>query len=343
MDDVFVIGAGCSVPYGFPTGAQLMQELKDWNYKSNEKDHKDPTHYLLSLYPEKTDLVSFYGTWQARGIEALNSSVVIDFANTIKNSVMISTDEFLKNRLEDENKDLIDFGKRLIAYRILYYEHKSETLRRNQTIQNLATELNGINTIDWIQHFLSRVDQSRDWKQKLLDSVFFIFNYDRVFEKMLFNYMTCDKQKSSEETLAFIDELKIIHVNGYIGKLKDVPYGQEKDISYKEISKKMETVWEKLKNHNRANEIDEYKIYVEKAEKIYFLGFSYLYENLKSIGIDREGAILKNKEIYGSAFGLSSQNTKRINEYLNIDLGDRQCRMLKDAKAVDIILDHYII
>ena len=29
MSDVFVIGAGCSVPYGFPTGAMLMQKLKD--------------------------------------------------------------------------------------------------------------------------------------------------------------------------------------------------------------------------------------------------------------------------------------------------------------------------
>ena len=26
MSDVFIIGAGCSVPYGFPTGAELMQK-----------------------------------------------------------------------------------------------------------------------------------------------------------------------------------------------------------------------------------------------------------------------------------------------------------------------------
>ena len=26
MSDVFVIGAGCSVPYGFPTGAMLKQK-----------------------------------------------------------------------------------------------------------------------------------------------------------------------------------------------------------------------------------------------------------------------------------------------------------------------------
>ena len=30
MSDVLIIGAGCSVPYGFPTGAMLMQKLKDY-------------------------------------------------------------------------------------------------------------------------------------------------------------------------------------------------------------------------------------------------------------------------------------------------------------------------
>ena len=33
MSDVFIIGAGCSVPYGFPTGATLMQNLKDFDYR----------------------------------------------------------------------------------------------------------------------------------------------------------------------------------------------------------------------------------------------------------------------------------------------------------------------
>ena len=26
MSDIFIIGAGCSVPYGFPTGTMLMQK-----------------------------------------------------------------------------------------------------------------------------------------------------------------------------------------------------------------------------------------------------------------------------------------------------------------------------
>ncbi len=32
MSDVFIIGAGCSVPYGFPTGTMQMQNLKNFDY-----------------------------------------------------------------------------------------------------------------------------------------------------------------------------------------------------------------------------------------------------------------------------------------------------------------------
>ena len=34
MSDVFIIGAGCSVPYGFPTGATLMQKLKEFDIRN---------------------------------------------------------------------------------------------------------------------------------------------------------------------------------------------------------------------------------------------------------------------------------------------------------------------
>ena len=52
--DVFIIGAGCSVPYGFPTGAMLMQKLKDFYYGDNNLDSQSfrPPSYLFDLYYE---------------------------------------------------------------------------------------------------------------------------------------------------------------------------------------------------------------------------------------------------------------------------------------------------
>ena len=54
MSDVFIIGAGCSVPYGFPTGAMLMQKLKDFNYgRKFPRDTYDASDiFLVDLYQE---------------------------------------------------------------------------------------------------------------------------------------------------------------------------------------------------------------------------------------------------------------------------------------------------
>ena len=49
MSDVFIIGAGCSVPYGFPTGAMLMQNLKNFDYgrKFPRKNYSDGDIFLV--------------------------------------------------------------------------------------------------------------------------------------------------------------------------------------------------------------------------------------------------------------------------------------------------------
>ena len=54
MSDIFIIGAGCSVPYGFPTGTMLMQNLKIFDY--GRKFPRDPDDsidiFLVDLYQE---------------------------------------------------------------------------------------------------------------------------------------------------------------------------------------------------------------------------------------------------------------------------------------------------
>ena len=49
MSDVFIIGAGCSVPYGFPTGTMLMQNLKNFDYgrKFPRKNYSDGDIFLV--------------------------------------------------------------------------------------------------------------------------------------------------------------------------------------------------------------------------------------------------------------------------------------------------------
>ena len=54
MSDVFIIGAGCSVPYGFPTGTMLMQNLKNFDYgrKFPRKNYSDGDIFLVDYIRE---------------------------------------------------------------------------------------------------------------------------------------------------------------------------------------------------------------------------------------------------------------------------------------------------
>ena len=386
MSDVFIIGAGCSVPYGFPTGAMLMQKLKNFDYgtKFPRKNYSDGDIFLVDLYQEhfgysSTDNKIKYQSDYAKVLPCpeheklynqLMNAIVLPFSRSVRNSMMVSTDEFLKNRLGQKQNEQTDFGKRLIAYEILEAEQASQ-----------------LGNIDWIQHLLSRIDQQSNWEEILKQTVFLTFNYDRVLEYCIFLYLTSDKQYADADAHAFIKDMKIFHVNGFIGSLEEIPFGAVENGKYQEIAKRMETVWEKRQNRDES-EKEKYQRFLKNAERVYFMGFSYIPDNLESIGIPRGAEIIQNAKVYATAMGLSPQNRLRISSYLDLkdfekrnepepmpeievqrrpfmtDIMYRQeyedkeriakkqirsrriryeNRILKDASAVDLILDYYTL
>lgn len=398
MSDVFIIGAGCSVPYGFPMGRDLMQSLKNFNYGESKVDSQyySPSSYLFEVYHE------FFGKYQdytklrnvedqrvfiAEDIEVRTASKIRDtiapFAKSIRHSMMVSTDEFLKNRLNQDKSDEADFGKRLIAREILLAEKESEEQFFFEDGKRKQKE-KWLGNIDWIQHLLSRIDQQENWEEILKQTVFLTFNYDRVLEYCIFLYLTSDKQYEDAAAHSFIKEMQIFHVNGYIGSLEEIPFGCVENGKYPEIAKGMETVWEKRQNRDES-EKEKYRELLKNAKRVYFLGFSYIPDNLESIGINRGAEVIHDAKVYATAMGLSPQNRLRISSYLNIkdfekrfdieppevkierhpfdsgfivnqkrEKAEKQAkdwvtcqkkyyadRILKDASAMDLILDYY--
>ena len=135
-------------------------------------------------------------------------------------------------------------------------------------------------------------------------------------------------------------------------------------------------------------EKEKYQGFLKNAQRVYFMGFSYIPDNLEYIGIDRGAIIIRNAKVYATAMGLSSQNRLRISSYLDLkDFEKRnepepmpeievqrtsfmtnvqyqleyekqekslkkqakisrkryENRILKDASAVDLILDYYTL
>ena len=336
----------------------LMQNLKNFDY--GRKFPRDPNDssdiFLVDLYQEhfgysSTDNKRQYGkdyawvlpyTEHENFYNQLMDGIVLPFSQSIRNSMMVSTDEFLKNRLSQEKSNEADFGKRLIAYEILKAEQTSRLWN-----------------IDWIQHLLSRIDQQPNWEEILKQTVFLTFNYDRVLEYCIFLYLTSDKQYTDVDAHSFIKEMQIYHVNGFIGSLEKIRFGEVENGKYQEIAKGMETVWEKRLKRNES-EKEMYQKFLKNAQRVYFLGFSYIPDNLESIAIPRYAEIIQNAKVYATAMGLSSQNRLRISTYLDLkDFEKRnepepmpemeiqraryENRILKDASAVDLILDYYTL
>lgn len=332
MKDVFIIGAGCSVPYGFPTGRDLMQNLKNFNYgrKFPRGDDSTSDLFLVDLYQEKfgyssTDNKISYGkdyAWvlpypeHEEFYNQLMDEIALPFAQSIRHSMMVSTDEFLKNRLNQDKSDEADFGKRLIAREILLAEKESEEQFFFEDGKRKQKE-KWLGNIDWIQHLLSRIDLQPNWEEILKQTVFLTFNYDRVLEYCIFLYLTADKQYESAAAHAFIEEMQIFHVNGYIGPIKMIPFGVVENGQYQEIAKGMETVWEKRQNRDESEKL-KYQEILKNANRVYFLGFSYIPDNLDSIGIDSGAEIIHDAKVYATAMGMSPQNRSRISEYLNL-------------------------
>lgn len=357
---------------------------KDFDYgtKFPRKNYSDGDIFLVDLYQEhfgysSTDNKIKYQSDYAKVLpypeheklyNQLMDEIVLPFSRSIRRSMMVSTDEFLKNRLGQKQNEQADFGKRLIAYEILKAEQAS-----------------WLGKIDWIQHLLSRIDQQSNWDEILKQTVFLTFNYDRVLEYCIFLYLTSDKQYADADAYSFIKGMQIHHVNGFIGPLEKIHFGAVENGKYQEIAKRMATVWEKRQNRDES-EKEKYQGFLKNAQRVYFMGFSYIPDNLESIGINRRAEIIRDAKVYATAMGLSSQNRLRVSSYLDLkdfekrnepeqmpeievqnssfmtDVMYRQKyeekervakvqaqisrkhyenRILKDASAVDLILDYY--
>ena len=374
-----------------------MQKLKDFNYGDKNLDSQSfsPPSYLFDLYQEDFGKYQDYTKLGKAGLQHIIHiqnitsrkirETIAPFAKSIRHSMMVSTDEFLKNRLNQEKLVEADFGKRLIAREILMAEKESE----NSYIRGGEGKKKErwLGNIDWIQHLLSRIDQQPNWEEILKQTVFLTFNYDRVLEYCIFLYLTSDKQYAVADAHAFIKEMQIYHVNGFIGSLEEIPFGAVENGKYQEIAKRMETVWEKRQNRDES-EKEKYQGFLKNAQRVYFMGFSYIPDNLESIGISRGAEIIRDAKVYATVMGLSSQNRLRISTYLDLmDFEKRnepepmpeievqyqpfknsimrqqeykqkekwakeqirsrrnryENRILKDASAVDLILDYYTL
>jgi len=319
---LFILGAGASKPYGYPTGAEL-----------------------------RADIVSNFST-DIRNIagDQINTSLSIEvaieqvdnFVKCFSKSSLKSIDKYLAL-----NPDHSYIGKIAITRSIF----KSEMLSVFRENVDNANE-------DWYTYLYNYMTDGfkkpEDYKHFCENKVAFItFNYDRSFEYFLydsfyhsFNQKQVDMRNQIEDLIPF----PIVHVYDSVGSLSLSDWFhnrcdyQGRFNNFSSIEARSKDI--RVIGEDRAGE--EMRKQVKKLlvdyKRIFFLGFSYAQENLDAI--DLPNSIDQNYSIHGTAKGMTKREINEARTRINIKFPDharsRICinPHLEDVDSCALLREH---
>ncbi len=279
---VLILGAGASMPYGFPSGQGLLDLICE-----GENDFK---RLVSNSVPTPIRKVS-------------------SFIQALEEADPESIDVFLANNPEFEK-----VGKACIAAILLPRESETQLKRRWRSLrlQKKKSELGG----HWYKYLSNLLHANTSFEEFHKNKLSIItFNYDRSLEHYLFTTLRANfHKKHPEEHVEKINAIKIIHIYGQLGYLPwqisngpNIPFGL---LPRPDESSKISTIQCAIKgiktmSENFEKDNPQVKLarqLMSQAIKIYFLGFGYHPFNLEMLGMD---SLRKDLDIKGTSLGLS--------------------------------------
>jgi hypothetical protein len=330
-DSVLVVGAGASVPYGFPTGARLRTEIIDLTEKASvASSNKGELHRLVE--------------------ELCEPQVLADFSRDFKDSPRESIDIFIGSRPE-----FSDVGKVAIAAVLCGYE-------RGNYLYGFDDRMDD----DWLQslfnNYLNRSTSIDEFGQNKLKII--TFNYDRSIEHRLTMALKSTYGITYPEAKNAASQTEIIHVHGQLGGyfgndgLQEVHYSSTLNEQKLRLAAKSISYFFEDGEDTRLKKIRKI---LAAAERIAFLGFGYDLVNLNRLispkeegplpSSDREFAqnrrdqlnqerMWKAKRITGTIYGLPAVRVSEALEVIGgvtsrtIEFKDMRSRELLESSAV---------
>lgn len=320
---VFVLGAGASCPYGYPSGAHLRKLIcLDDGFM---KDYKE---YLKSDRSE----------YKIGNVE--------HFRTTFNKSSIKSIDVFMAN-----NATLVPVGKYIIAFEIfkgeerssfhekameskLWYSRECDDPKRDRDFLLRKDFFQGG---DWYLYLYNRIIEGKIGSDALPDFsngnlAFITFNYERSLEQFFYESLRNSFTEVSEDRIVqSLKQLKILHVYGQIAALKwqnpndYVDYKPQIDESLlQRAANNIRTIYEEKENP----ELIEAQKLLKQSDETFFLGFGYAPENMEVLGMP--GIIPPKCLVYGTAFNLIKEEAERIESAINH--GRRQVYNIRPTK-----------
>lgn len=273
---LFILGAGASAPFEYPTGIQLRNLICGQTRKAA---------IIQALVPvnEKED-------------ESFHAQSVDKFITEFSRSGLYSIDFFLEHR-----KEFMNIGKMTIASYLLPCE-KDERLRESGN--------------NWYMYLYDRLKSS--FEEFDGNKISFItFNYDRSLEQFLFEALKNQFNKTPQECAEKIKNIPIIHL---YGQLDFLPWQNENGLPYlyrKNSFVRLRNARDNIKLITEEREVEKsqefqaaYKL-IEKAGRIYILGFGFDEINLERLNV----SLMKDKTITATAYALERSRRRWVEQY----------------------------
>lgn len=292
---VIILGAGASIPYGYPSGPKLVELIIDslhpnyfFKYKFTYKDlnHDEPIPIQTKqAFTDNSLLVK-------RGF---SQKEILDFGTALLNSNKDSIDSFLLER-----KEYYEIGKFTIANCILQCENPNEY----QFVSK-----------NWLKYLWNKIGTS--YNQFISSNLSFIsFNYDRLIEHFFYQSLKYSFNLTDTEINKLITNRLILHLHGSVGLFpwqdnkQGFDYytsGQDFNSQYDRVvqaSNSIKIIFEKFDSSEIFEDAFEL---ICSADEVYTLGFGFHSINLRRLNISEVP-----KTIKCSAFGLTDHECDQI-------------------------------
>jgi len=246
-----VLGAGASMPYGMPSGAELRSLVCN-----GQKGLVGTLEEMLHIDPDVTE----------------------DFIQRFSLSSVPSIDDFLSR-----HDRLVDIGKLCIAAILCAKEDP-------RLVENPTPVGNEINADHWYQHMWGILIAGTQTTADLLrNKIHFVtFNYDRSLEYFLHQSTKYTYDVSDQEALSVVKEFNILHVYGLLGEFGFAGQGirrytKDNHAAHIRIAADAIKIIPEARDDGAA--FQTARNWFGESEVIGFLGFGFDTLNVKRLGL----------------------------------------------------------
>ncbi len=295
---LFVVGAGGSVDFGFPTGPGLLTDIQHALNESRSGSSFRGNEYLLEALQQ-----------QARRGDGTTIFAARKKLHSILAGGAVSIDNVIETHKADF--ELVQVAKTAIALVIAKAEAKSNLRPRTKNSYSEYTHTD----LNWLSFLLNNhfAGQPTSTLDALFDKMRFVsFNYDRCISHIVRMRVANYFQLEDSKAIRLSNTLKIIHPYGSLGLL---PNGQDGEGSFGEVighvnlnklASNLRTFTEGTEGVHDEKLKGEIEESLDWADHIVFVGFGYIPLNVQMLHTEKIRS--RYRVVFGSAFKMTADN-----------------------------------